>query len=250
MTDHRLSEAPALDRSGYELELDEHFDGAVLDERVWLPFYLPQWSSRERTAGRYEVGGASGTTGLRLRIDADQPPWAPEWDGDLRVSNLQTGVFAGPPGTNIGQHRFRPDVVVREAQEPHALFTPQYGIVELRARALADPRVLSAFWLIGFEDEPERSAEICVMEVFGRDIAAGLTKVGVGVHPFGDPSIEDDFEKVELPIDARDAHTYSAEWLPDQVRFFVDDSIVKVVDQAPGYPMQLMLNIYEFPADD
>ena len=219
----------------------------MLDERVWLPVYLPQWSSRSRTAARYEVGGTDGRTGLRLRIDADQPPWAPEWDGDLRVSNLQTGVFAGPVGTSIGQHRFRPDLVVREAQEPQALYTPQYGIVEVRARGLADPRVLCAFWLIGFEDTPERSAEICVMEVFGRDIGAGVTKVGVGVHPFGDPGIEDDFEQVDLPIDARDAHTYSAEWLPDEVRFFVDDSVVKVVDQAPDYPMQLMLNIYEFP---
>ena len=230
------------------MDLDEEFAAPVLDARVWLPVYLPQWSSRDRKAARYDVGGASGRTGLRLRIDADQPPWAPEWDGDLRVSNLQTGVFAGPVGTSIGQHRFRPDLVVREAQEPRALYTAQYGIVEVRARALADARVLCAFWLIGFEDTPERSAEICVMEVFGRDVDARMTKVGVGVHPFGDPSIEDDFEKVALPIDAREAHTYSAEWLPDKVRFFVDDSVVKVVDQAPDYAMQLMLNIYEFPA--
>ena len=239
-----------LDRSNYELTLDEQFDGPVLDERAWLPVYLPQWSSRDRTAARYDVGGATGGTGLRLRIDQDQTPWAPEWDRTTRVSNLQTGVFSGPVGSGIGQHHFRPDLVVREAQAPRRLYTPQHGIVEIRAKALADPSTLCAFWLIGFEDAPERSAEICLMEVFGLDIGDGATKVGLGVHPFGDPTIEDDFGQVEVPIDARDAHTYSAEWLPDRVRFYIDDDLVKVVRQSPAYPMQLMLNIYEFTADE
>jgi beta-glucanase (GH16 family) len=121
---------------------------------------------------------------------------------------------------------------------------------QVRARALAEPATLCAFWLIGFEDAPERSAEICLMEVFGRDVGARTTRVGLGIHPFGDPTIDDDFEKVEIPIDAREPHTYSAEWLPDRVRFYIDDDLVKVVRQSPAYPMQLMLNIYEFAADE
>ena len=28
-----------------------------------------------------------------------------------------------------------------------------------------------ALWLIGYEDEPDRSGEICVCEIFGRDAA-------------------------------------------------------------------------------
>ena len=31
------------------------------------------------------------------------------------------------------------------------------------------------------------------------------------------------------------------------MRFYVDDDLVKVVRQSPAYPMQVMLNIYEFP---
>jgi hypothetical protein len=38
---------------------------------------------------------------------------------------------------------------------------------------------------IGSEDEPERSAEICIGELFGRDLAAGRAGVGMGLHPFG-----------------------------------------------------------------
>jgi hypothetical protein len=57
---------------------------------------------------------ASGT--LRLFIEHDQEPWSPEFAGHLRVSSLQTGVFAGPVGSAIGQHRFREGIIVREAQ--------------------------------------------------------------------------------------------------------------------------------------
>src|SRR3712207_2055400 len=96
----------------YELEFEDTFDGEALDERRWVPYHLPQWSSRERSAARYEVGQGY----LRLLIEADQRPWCPEFDGEVRVSSLQTGVFAGPVGSTVGQHRFAPEAVVREEQ--------------------------------------------------------------------------------------------------------------------------------------
>jgi beta-glucanase (GH16 family) len=184
-----------------------------------------------------------------LLIEADQQPWCPELDGDVRVSSLQTGAFAGPVGSAVGQHRFNPRAVVREAQENVRLYTPQYGRIELRAKATDDPRAMVALWMIGYEDEPERSAEICICEIFGRDVTPGSAAVGVGVHPFGDDRIVDDFSRVTIPIDAREYHVYAAEWTPDDVTFFVDGDTVKAVGQSPAYPMQLMLNIYELPAD-
>ena len=60
------------------------------------------------------------------------------------MSSLQTGLFAGPVGSTIGQHRFHPDAVVREAQENRRLYTPRYGGIELRARATDDPRSMVA----------------------------------------------------------------------------------------------------------
>ena len=186
---------------------------------------------------------------LRLRIDRDQEPWCPEFDGDVRVSSLQTGVFAGPVGSSIGQHRFKPGVVVREAQENVRLYTPLYGRIELRAQATDDPRSMVCLWLIGYEDEPARSAEICVCEIFGRDVGEREAKVGMGLHPFDDPAIVDEFEAVSVPIDARESHEYACEWLPDRVDFLVDGQRVKTVGQSPGYPMQLMLGIYELPVE-
>jgi hypothetical protein len=70
----------------YELEFDEEFTGPDLDADRWVAHYLPQWTTPERSAARSEP--ESGV--LRLRIDAGQPAWRPE-DGEMRVSNLQTG---------------------------------------------------------------------------------------------------------------------------------------------------------------
>jgi hypothetical protein len=228
-----------------QLDFDETFDGTALDRSRWLPYYLPHWSSRERAAARFVVGGGV----LRLRIDADQEPWCPELDGDVKVSSLQTGAFAGPVGSTIGQHRFHPAAIVREAQENVRLYTPRYGRVEVRARACDDPRAMVALWLIGYEDEPERSAEICVCEIFGRDVGEREAVVGVGVHPFADPAIQDDFARVTVAIDAREPHVYAAEWRPEGVEFLVDGALVKTTTQSPAYPMQLMLGIYELPGE-
>jgi hypothetical protein len=223
--------------------IEDTFDGPELDRGLWLPYYLPQWSGRERSAARYVLADGA----LRLRIEADQEPWCPELDGEIRVSSLQTGVFAGPLRSAIGQHRLHPHAVVREEQENARLCTPLYGRVEVRARALDDPDAMVAFWLIGYEDEPERCGEICVCEIFGRDVRPERAAVGVGVRAFADPRLRDDFQAVELPIDARETHVYAADWRPGRVDFLVDGHLVRTVGQAPDYPMQLMLGIYEFP---
>ena len=228
----------------FELEFEDTFDGPELDTRRWLPHYLPHWSSRERSAARYQLRDGA----LHLLIEADQEPWCPELDGDLRVSSLQTGVFAGPLDSTIGQHRFNPAAVVREEQRNVQLYTPQYGRIELRAKAIADPDAMVALWMIGYGDDPTRSGEICVCEIFGRDVAEDRAAVGVGVHPFGDPELDDDFSQETLELDAREFHVYAAEWTPNDVSFFVDGNRIKTVHQSPAYPLQLMLSLYEFPA--
>ena len=85
------------------LVLDDRFDAPVLDPDRWVPHYLPQWSTPELTAARYDLG----EDGLRLRVDADQPAWHPDEPG-VRVSSIQTATFSGPAGSERGSHRHRP----------------------------------------------------------------------------------------------------------------------------------------------
>jgi beta-glucanase (GH16 family) len=106
-----------------------------------------------------------------------------------------------------------------------------------------------ALWMIGFEDEPERSAEICVAEIFGRDVRPDHARVGMGLHPWADPAITDDFLQEDLAIDVRDWHTYAADWTADRVAWYIDDRLIRVVEQSPTYSQQLMLGIYEFPVE-
>ena len=233
-------------KTGYRLDREDSFAAAELDRTLWLPHHLPQWSSRAQSAARYRLDGGR----LRLRIDDDQPPWCPEFDGGTRVASLQTGVLAGSLGSGVGQHRFTPDAVVREEQTRQFLYTPQYGFFELRAAFPADPSSMAALWMIGVEDEPDRSAEICVAEIFGRDVGADRAAVGMGVHPFGDPRITDEWAQQSVDVDVTDFHVYAVEWTPDHVAFFVDAELVTVVGQSPAYPMQFMLGIYAFPGAD
>jgi hypothetical protein len=240
---------PELERikqgGDYVLHVEDNFDSPALSGDLWLAYYLPQWSSHHRSAARYHVSEGQ----LHLRIEPDQPPWCPEFDGTTRVSSVQTGVFAGPLGSSIGQHRFSDRLVVREEQTPLALYTPLYGLFEIRARAIVPPDAMVAFWMIGFEDEPQHSAEICVCEIFGHHIQSGRVGVGMGIHPWGDPAIQEEFSVEWLPIDVSEFHLYSVEWTAQQVRFFLDEKLVKVVQQSPSYPMQFLLNIYQFPPD-
>ena len=227
------------------LEFDADFSGPELDFDQWLPYYLPQWSSRERTRARYDVGDGV----LRLRVDSDQPAWSPEFDGTTQVSNLQTAVRSGSVGSDVGQHPFRDGLVVREAQGDRRCYTPHFGRVEATVAIDGiDEHAMAALWMIGLEEEPTQSAEICVFEVFGRDIRPdGSALVGMGVHPFGDPSITDDFERVPFAGDVREPHRYAVDWRPDEVVFSIDGVVAKRVAQSPQYPMQLMLDVFAFP---
>ena len=110
---------------------------------------------------------------------------------------------------------------------------------------------MASVWMVGIEDEPERSGEICIFEVFGETIAAedgrGTADVGSGVHPFRDPALTDEFDAPRMPIDVSEFHVYAADWRPGRVDFLIDGEHVKTVAQAPDYPMQMMVAVFDFP---
>ena len=232
------------EKAGYRLEFCDEFQGTELDTSKWLPYYLPQWSSREDTRARYSVRDNL----LNLHIEENQKPWSREFNGDIRVSNLQTGCFSGAVGSSRGQHPFRDDLIVREEQPTRKLYTPRHGYIEVRLKAVPLEGYLSALWLIGFEEEREHSSEICVCEIFGAHVGSTESQINYGVHPFNDPHIEDEFYEDTVPIDASAFHIYAADWTPEHIDFYIDNQKVRTVHQSPGYEMQLMLNLYELPS--
>jgi hypothetical protein len=225
------------------LSFRDDFDGGRLDTDVWVPHYLPQWSSRAQSAATYAVVDSE----LRLTIPTDQGLWcADEHDPPLRVSGVQSGVYSGEVGSTVGQQPFREGLVVREHQPAQWGWTPEYGRLEVRARMDLSPRSMASVWMVGLEDRPERCGEICVFEVFGD----ASTAVGMGIHPFRDPSLTEEFDAPRLAIDVGEHHVYAADWRPGRVDFLVDGQHVKTVRQAPAYPVQMMVAVFDFPGRD
>ena len=197
---------------GREPDVDERFDGrrarrvavvAVLHAALGL--------ARRRRAARWRVG----ERGLELRIDADTAPWAPELDGDLRVSHLQTGP-ASPVrvGTTIGQHRFREGSSCAKPSPSKRLWLARHGVIEVRLAAIRHPDAMVAFWPIGFEDRPTTAASCASPRSSGAELDADGGWVGVGVKPQNDPRLREDFEKIRVDGDLTAFHDYAVEWTP------------------------------------
>ena len=226
----------------------DHFDGRELDTDVWVPHYLPQWSSKAESAATYAVAGSE----LRLTIPPEQGLWCADvHDPPLRVSGIQSGVFSGEVGSSVGQHAFRDGLEVREHQPAQWGWTPEYGVLEVRARMELSPRSMASVWMVGLETEPEQSGELNVFEIFGDTLENGAggptAAVGMGVHPFRDPALEDEFDAQRMPIDVSEFHVYAADWQRGRVDWSIDGEHVKTVEQAPAYPLQMMVAVFDFP---
>lgn len=219
----------------------DDFAGPHLDADRWAAQYLPHWTTPDRSLARYDTGA----DGLRLRIDVDQPHWRPE-DAPVRVSNLATATFAGAVGTRRGTHAHRPDgLTVRTATPTRLLWTPSRGRVEVDARASTDPGAMLAVWLVGVEDrDPDDSGEICVFEIDAATVTPTACRARLGVKAHHDPRLRTDMVDLEVPIDAG-IHTWGTTWGPDGIQVDVDGTVLRTFDQVLGYPVQLMVSLFE-----
>ncbi|MDO9455396.1 glycoside hydrolase family 16 protein [Nocardioides sp.] len=228
---------------------DLRFDGATLDRDRWLPHYLPAWSSRAASAASYRLEGGA----LVLDVPVDHPVWcAGDHVPPLRVSGLQSGSWSGPVGSTRGQQRFREGQVVREEQPWFEGWLPSGeggGLVAIEAAMTLSPRSMAALWLSGFEDDDEqlRCGELCVFEIFGKDLGPGSAEVGVGVKAFRDPALAQDFAAPRVRVDVTEPHDYAVEWDVEQAVFSVDGQVVRRCARPPVYPLQLMLAVFDFP---
>jgi beta-glucanase (GH16 family) len=113
----------------------------------------------------------------------------------------------------------------------------------MRARMEIGPGSMAAWWMVGREVDPAESAEICVVEVFGDR----PRNIGMGLHPFRDRRVRDDFAAPFVDIDVAEFHTYGVEWSREKVEFFIDDRMIAAKRTPPAYPMQQMIAVFDFP---
>ena len=224
-------------------KIDEQFR-IRLDESVWTAAYLPAWSSRAAAAAAVRVEA----DGLHLSIPREHPVWcAGLHEPPLRVSAVQSANWSGPLGSSRGQQPFRDGLRVREFQPEQWGYTPHYGRLEVTCRADIGPGSMFSAWLIGLEDEPERCGEICLVEVFGDSVANGTVGLGCGIHKFRDPALTEEFAIHPHEIDVGEDHRYALDWQPGRVSFFLDGAPIVTLDQAPDYPMELIIAVFDFP---
>jgi hypothetical protein len=224
----------------------DDFDRGHLDRNVWLPHYLPAWSSRAATLASHRVDAC----GLTLDVPVDHPVWCPgDHEPPLRVSGIQSGSWSGPAGSTRGQQTFREGQTVREEQDRFEGWLPSSGRVAIRCRMTLSSRSMAALWLSGFEDDEaqEHCGELCVVEIFGRSVRDGSAEVGVGVKAFRDPALTQDFAAARLSIEVTDLHDYTVEWDSAEALFTVDGKTVRQCPRPPVYPMQLMVAVFDFP---
>lgn len=223
----------------------DDFNGHDLDPEVWLPHYLPAWSSRAHTRATYRVADSR----LVLSIPADQRLWCPtEHPEPLRVSGIQSGNFSGPVGSSRGQQRFREGLVVREQQPVLRGWLPTPGKIEICCRMSLPSRSMAAMWLSGFEEEPEQAGEICVVEIFGKSIDGRSAEVGIGIKKLNDPNLTDQFASPRIDIDVTEDHVYAVAWNRARAVFSVDGEEIHTAVDPPTYPMQVMLAVFDFPS--
>jgi len=224
--------------------LVDDFDNPDLDPKVWLPHYLPMWSSREATRASYRIEDSC----LVLDIPPEQGRWLPDDHSPLRLSGVQSGSRSGPVGSTAGQQAVYPGQLVREEEPEFAGHLQKHGHLEIRCRMRISPRSMAAMWLCGFEEEPEHCGEICVVEVFGKDLVPGESaEVGVGLKQIRDPDLAEDFAAPRLPIDVAEFHTYAVDWGSEEAVFSVDGEEVRRCPAPPTYPLQVMVAVFDFP---
>ena len=230
---------PILERAGYELEVEDTFAGPSLDERLWFPHHLAGWSSREASAAHYEVDG-----GLRLRIDADQPPWSPEFDGGHAPRRSRPGSTPGRSGaasarsisaTGLSSARNR------GASRSTRRSTGSRGSLSRHRRPGQHGRPVDD----RFRGRADQIGRDLRLREFGRDVAprrprsgwasirSAIRRSATNSRPRRSPSTHAE----RTLFGALDQH---------RSRVLRRDRLVKVVDQSPAYPMQFMLDIYEF----
>jgi len=232
-----LSAAP-WDKEGYTLVMHDEFDTPVLNEGLWFKWYLPHWSTREKTLARYELKDGK----LILKIEPDQVPWDPEHDGKTVISGVQTA-------NKNWLHKWSKDYQDIKTSEPLVEnYMQKYGYFEIRAKTQKGSGIHSAWWMIGLQDDAKnwdyskKTTEVDIFEILGKRTDQAL----FNNHVWNDPDTKERSNYVDLGFDSsEDFHVYGFEWNENNMSFYVDGVLKRTMDTSVPYAMLTMMSLYE-----
>ena len=236
------SDVPPVDKPGYRLIFQDEFDGETLDDSRWVPQYLSSWAQKPELA---EPTYIMENGLMRLQIFAETQPWCPEYDGETVVSGFTTG-------DRNALHNWNGTNAVRNPVEMQATHLNQYVYYEIRAKGQSGSARHAAWWLLGFEDVPDESAEIDIFEILGNN----SHKVPVNFHAWNDPDAPDGggFSYTNRQMDFHEEfHIYGFNWIegggqgeaPDKMEFYVDGVKTGERNVNIDYPVLQLFSLYE-----
>ena len=142
-------QANPLEKPGWKLDFHDEFNGPKLDEKVWLPYYLPHLTTTERAAADYIFRDGA----IVLKVEEDMPLYRDDWTG-WWVSSIQTFEKNGLHGA----------VDDGSDQPLFDGYTTQYGYFEIRAKMPRGNGGHIAWWMIGTQRTPNESGEVDILE--------------------------------------------------------------------------------------
>ncbi len=213
--------------SGYTLVKADEFSGSSLDTSLWIPKYLECRTTADRAAARYSFRDGC----LVLRIDKDQPTYYS--NNPMKVSSIQTG-----------QRNYLHKDEMNHSISTDMKYTPQYGYFEIRAKTTNQRGYHCAFWTVGRRDTSTQEAEIDIFEQYRA--SNGDSRYRFNLIKWDDPNISDNCYDTALNItSSSEFHTYGLEWDSTSLKFYVDNSLKRTINQSPKYGMVFFLSIYE-----
>ena len=219
-----------LEKEGYRLIFHDEFDGEKINTDKWIPEYLPSWpKDRSVCAPTYEMKNGI----IRLIIDKNSKN---EFDKGMHISGFMSA-------SRTGLHHYDPKKKALHQIKTEATQINQYGYYEMRAKMQDGGGVHCAWWLIGFEDDPNQSCEIDIFEILGTDIS----RIWSTVHSWKDSTIQYHTEHPWFANKklAEEFHIYGFDWTPEDVTVYVDGIQVMKHKAAITYPLIQIISFYD-----
>ena len=255
----KLIEGGAAETSSYEtingqlyrVILNEDFKTKdYLDANIFADCYgITSWTDNPgKCRANYKIEDGL----LKLIINEDTELWSP--DSANKASGICTGKRNGlHPNTDSRLALYNSSTPYGNYTEKFLGFIMQYGRVEIKCKIPYGKDHMSAFWLLGVQDNIEQTAEIDIFETStGR---SETTTIGT-IHTWYDKSIgtgSNVYSTYEYDVDSdmsANFHTYTVEWDETGVELYVD-GVKKIGKDKIGwnkniaYPMMILLDHYE-----